>query len=69
MSAVARQRFEVPRPPPSGAPLVEPAEAVAIALSTAKLGREFGPDSLVVAHVLRAIEKCGWEIVPKIMLR
>lgn len=49
--------------------MLEPAEAIAIALSTAKLDREFSPDSIVVRHVLRAIERCGWEIVPKVPLR
>lgn len=62
-------RFQVPRAPPNGVPILEPSEAVAIALSTGQLGREYGPDSQLVRHVLRAIEKCGWEIVPKVPLR
>jgi hypothetical protein len=50
--------------PPPGTPLIEPAEAVAIALSTSRLGRSYSPESLVVRLVLQAISRSGWKIVP-----
>jgi hypothetical protein len=47
-------------------PVIEPAEAVAIALSVAwQKPRAFGPHSGTVALVLSALEKAGWKIVPR----
>lgn len=48
---------------PPGAPLIEPAEAVAIALTSSRLGRSYSPESLVVRLVLQALSRSGWKIV------
>lgn len=52
---------------PRAAPLVEPAEAVAIALSVAqwKPGGLLDPDGTVVRMVLKAIKDAGWKIEPR----
>lgn len=51
---------------PPGTPLIDPAEAVAIALtaSRAQLGRSYSPESLVVRLVLQALQRSGWKLVP-----
>ncbi len=51
---------------PSAAPLVTPAEAIAIALSTVRYspGDLLDPDGRVVQLVLRSIREAGWKIVP-----
>jgi hypothetical protein len=54
--------YHMPPPLPATGPRITPAEAVAIALSTA-LARPFGPDHLVVQMVLRALKSAGWKIV------
>ena len=51
--------------PPPGTPLIEPAEAVAIALSTSRIGKSFAPESLVVRLVLQALTRSGWKLVPR----
>lgn len=50
---------------PPGTPLIEPAEAVAIALTTSKIAKTtFSPQSLTVRLVLQALSRSGWKIVP-----
>ncbi len=56
--------YIAPPPSPPGAPAIEPAEAIAIALTTA-LRRPFGPDHQAVTLVEAALHRCGWEIVPR----
>jgi hypothetical protein len=49
-----------------GAPLIDPAEAIAIALTTSKVAKNsFSPDGLVVRLVLQALSRSGWKIVPR----
>jgi hypothetical protein len=52
---------------PSAGPLVEPAEAIAIALSVTewKPGGLIDPDGVIVATVLKAIRDAGWKIEPR----
>lgn len=52
---------------PSAGPLVEPAEAIAIALSVAqwKPGGLLDPDGTIVQTVVKAIKDAGWKIVPR----
>lgn len=52
---------------PTAAPLVEPGEAVAIALSMLRWapGRLHGPDDRTVTLVLKSLDLAGWKIVPK----
>lgn len=53
---------------PSAGPLVEPAEAVAIALSmlpAKSTGQLCTPDCAAVRHVLLALQMAGWKIVPR----
>lgn len=52
---------------PRAGPLVEPSEAIAIALSTVdwKPGGLIDPDGVVVRLVLRAIHEAGWKIEPR----
>jgi hypothetical protein len=52
---------------PRAGPLVEPAEAIAIALSIVryKPGDLHDPDGRVVQFVLRAIRDAGWKIEPR----
>jgi len=51
---------------PSAGPLVQPAEAIAIALSIVryKHGDLYDPEGRVVQLVLRAIKDAGWKIEP-----
>jgi hypothetical protein len=51
---------------PRAGPLVEPKEAIAIALSIVryKPGDLLDPDGRVVSLVLKAIEQAGWKIEP-----
>jgi hypothetical protein len=51
---------------PRAGPLVEPAEAIAIALSIVryKPGDLLDPEGRVVRLVLKAIEQAGWKIEP-----
>jgi hypothetical protein len=51
---------------PCTGPLVQPAEAIAIALSIVryKPGDLYDPDGRVVQLVLRAIRDAGWKIEP-----
>jgi hypothetical protein len=51
---------------PRAGPLVEPKEAIAIALSIVryKPGDLLDPDGRVVRLVLKAIEQAGWKIEP-----
>lgn len=51
---------------PRAGPLVEPAEAIAIALSTVRWtpGKLHGPDDTVVQLILKAIKDSGWKIEP-----
>lgn len=58
-----RQRFSMPDPQPEGAPPVEPAEAIAIALSI-KFARQVDPEGPIVSSILEALRLAGWEIVP-----
>ena len=50
---------------PTAKPLVTPAEAIAIALSTVrwKPGGLLDPDGVIVHLVLKAIRQAGWKIV------
>jgi hypothetical protein len=52
---------------PRAGPLVEPKEAIAIALSVAewKPGGLIDPDGIVVQAVLQTIEKAGWKFEPR----
>jgi hypothetical protein len=52
---------------PRAGPLVEPAEAIAIALSIVcyKPGDMLDPEGRVVTLVLRAIKEAGWKIEPR----
>lgn len=52
---------------PSAAPLVEPAEAIAVALSMVRWtpGRMHGPEDRVVTLVLQALDQAGWKVEPK----
>ena len=53
---------------PSAGPLVEPAEAVAIALSilpAKSTGRLCSPDSLAVRHILHSLKLAGWKFEPR----
>jgi hypothetical protein len=52
---------------PSAGPLVEPKEAIAIALSIVrwKPGDLQDPDGRVVQLVLKAVRDAGWEFVPR----
>lgn len=51
---------------PTPAPLVEPAEAIAIALSVTqwKPPGLIDPDGIIVRTVLKAIKDAGWKIEP-----
>jgi len=62
----AVRRFITPDVTPPGTPLIEPAEAIAIALTTSKVAKNsFSPDGLVVRLVLQALSRSGWKIVPR----
>lgn len=52
---------------PSAGPLVEPAEAIAIALSVAewKPGGLVDPDGIIIQTVLKAIHRAGWKFEPR----
>ncbi len=53
--------------PPPGTPLIEPAEAVAIALSMVpakSTGRICSAESPAVRLVLKALINSGWKLVP-----
>lgn len=52
---------------PSAGPLVEPAEAIAIALSLVRWtpGRLHGPEDRVVTLIVQAIQKAGWKFEPR----
>lgn len=52
---------------PSAGPTVQPAEAIAIALSIVrwKPGDLLDPDGRVVRLVLKALRDAGWKIVPR----
>lgn len=51
---------------PSAGPLVQPNEAIAIALTTAewKPGGMIDPDGIIVRQVLSALRQAGWKIKP-----
>jgi hypothetical protein len=52
---------------PQAAPLVTPAEAIAIALSVVRWapGELQDPEGLVVTLVLKALKDAGWKIEPR----
>jgi len=53
---------------PTARPLVEPAEAVAIALSmlpAKSTGQLCTPDCAAVRHVLLALQMAGWKLEPR----
>jgi hypothetical protein len=52
---------------PSAGPLVEPAEAIAIALSVAqwKPGGMVDPDGVIIKTVLKAVHDAGWKFEPR----
>jgi hypothetical protein len=60
----ARRQFEVPRPPPGGAPLVDPDEAIAIGIMGMST-EPANPNGRLVKAILKALALAGWEIVPK----
>lgn len=52
---------------PSAGPLVDPAEAIAIALNMVRWtpGNLHGPEDRVVTLILRSIKESGWKIEPR----
>ena len=52
---------------PCAGPLVQPSEAIAIALSIVrwKPGDLLDPEGRVVTLILKAVRDAGWEIVPR----
>ena len=51
---------------PRAAPMVEPSEVIAIALSMVRWtpGRLHGPDDRIVQLILRGLREAGWKIEP-----
>jgi hypothetical protein len=65
--ALAIDQAAVDARKPTARPLVEPAEAIAIALSLVRWtpGRLHAPDDRVVSFVLKAINDAGWKFEPR----
>ena len=69
MNEAARDKLVVlfPQREPSAKPMVEPEEAVAIALSMTQPGpaRLISPDGPMVRHVMLALKLAGYKVVPR----